>query len=103
MYESPIKLNIGDVHKEIVKQQDKDLYRFIQKMSVDIDKDELIKALKFDREQYEKGYKDGVIEFVGYLKKHPCNYDLDNYHSFEAVDIEYLDDYVESFYEDKYL
>lgn len=31
-----------------------------QQMHVDINKDELIRALQYDRNQYEKGYHDGV-------------------------------------------
>lgn len=31
----------------------------IKKMGVDVNKEELIKALNYDRQQYEKGYEDG--------------------------------------------
>jgi len=50
---------------------------------------------------YESGFKNGVIKFAEYLKKHSCKYDLDNYHYFEAVDIEDLDDLVEEFLDKK--
>jgi hypothetical protein len=50
---------------------------------------------------YESGFKNGVIKFAEYLKKHSCEYDLDNYHYFEAVDIEDLDDLVEEFLDKK--
>lgn len=46
---------------------------------------------------YESGFNNGVIKFANYLKEHSCSYDLDNYHSFNAIDIEYLDDLVEEF------
>lgn len=48
-------------------------------------------------EYYESGFNNGVIKFANYLKEHSCSYDLDNYHSFDAIDIEYLDDLVEEF------
>lgn len=50
---------------------------------------------------YESGFRNGVIKFAEYIKKHSCSYDLDNYHYFEAVDIEDLDDLVEEFLDKK--
>lgn len=50
---------------------------------------------------YESGFQDGVIKFANYLKEHSCFYDLDNYHSFSAIDIDDLDDLVEKFLEKK--
>lgn len=50
---------------------------------------------------YESGFKNGVIKFAEYLKKHSCEYDLDNYHYFEAIDVEDLDDLVEEFLDKK--
>lgn len=32
----------------------------IQRMGINVDKDELIKALQYDRHQYVKGYADGI-------------------------------------------
>ena len=46
---------------------------------------------------YKSGFKNGVFDFAHYLKEHSCSYDLDNYHSFNAIDIEDLDDLVEDF------
>lgn len=54
---------------------------------------ELFSELK----DYKEGYKDGVVEFVKYLKDNSCFYDIDNYHSFKAVNIDDLDDLVEEF------
>ena len=51
---------------------------------------------------YESGFKNGVIKFVHYLKEHSCLYDLDNYHSFSAIDIEDLDDLLEDFLKDEH-
>lgn len=43
---------------------------------------------------YDKGYRDGVKRLARELKKHSCFYDLDNYHSFSAVDVDNMDDIV---------
>lgn len=54
-YEPPITAKIAeDLDNQIVGE--------VLKIGIDIDKDELIKALKYDREQYEKGYEDGYID-----------------------------------------
>ena len=59
MYESPIRIVIDDMTRKIIQQQEDYVIEEIQKINVDVDKEELIKALKYDREQYEYGYKDG--------------------------------------------
>lgn len=63
MYECPVKFNFGDIQMQIVKQQENEVYMAVQKCGVDVDKEELKRALKYDREQYEKGYEDAVREF----------------------------------------
>jgi hypothetical protein len=42
---------------------------------------------------------DNLKAFVKYLKEHACFYDLDNYHSFEAIDVEDIDDFLAAFTE----
>lgn len=46
---------------------------------------------------YESGFNDGVIKFAKFLKENSCFYDLDNYHSFCAIDMDDLDDLVDEF------
>lgn len=60
MYECPVKFNFGDIQMQIVKQQENEVYMAVQKCGVDVDREELKRALKYDREQYEKGYEDAV-------------------------------------------
>lgn len=48
----------------IIQQQDEQTLQAIQKVGIKVDKDELVKALAYDRKQYEKGYVDGVMEFA---------------------------------------
>lgn len=62
MYESPITEFVSDVASEIVKEREDSLIMQIkQEVLYDIDKEGLIKALKYDRQQYEKGYADGLV------------------------------------------
>ena len=40
-----------------------------------------------------------ILKFVEYLKAHACSYDLEHYHPFKGIDIEYLDDNAKEFLE----
>lgn len=55
MYESPIKLYTTALNTQI----EAETLNIISKYGINIDKDELIKALRYDRRQYERGYADG--------------------------------------------
>ena len=57
-YESIIKV----VAKDVATQLDSEIFKAVQEYAIDIDKDELIKALKYDRDQFCKGYKCGEVE-----------------------------------------
>jgi len=65
MWESPIELQFGisDMVSEFIKgqteQTEKYIVKSVQSVGIKIDKDELIKAINYDRKQYEKGYLDG--------------------------------------------
>ena len=63
MYESPISVYKKLTH-EIAKQKDEYICQAIVKVGVDVNKEELIKALAYDREQYSKGFADGFEEGV---------------------------------------
>ena len=66
-YESPIKL-IETMTEKIVdetnKAVDEYIYKSVMKVGVDVDRDELIRALRYDRDQYDKGYRDGQMDIV---------------------------------------
>lgn len=48
----------------IIQQQEEQTLQAIQKVGIKVDKDELVKALAYDRGQYEKGYADGIMAFA---------------------------------------
>ena len=64
MYKSPIELITKPMYTEMINEQENYILQAIQEMGVNVDKEELLKALKYDREQYNKGYMDGVKEFA---------------------------------------
>lgn len=64
MYESPIEVVFSDLVSDAVKKADEYIVANVQQVGVKVDKDELIKALRFDRGQYEKGWNDRDNEIV---------------------------------------
>lgn len=58
MWESPINI----LQKKIVTEIEGDILKAVHEYGVVVDKDELLKALNYDRGQYDKGYADGMKE-----------------------------------------
>ena len=58
MYKSPIELIYEDTQYQI----EEGIYKAVQKVDIKVDREELIKALEYDRGQYEKGYEDAKAE-----------------------------------------
>lgn len=64
MYKSPIEIKLNDLVSDAVGKADEYIVRYVQEVGVNVDKDELIKALEHDRGQYEKGWNDRDAEIV---------------------------------------
>lgn len=84
MWESPV--NIYEIHEPIVeeinKHTEETIFKAIHRVGVDVNKEELIKAMQYDRNQYEKGYKDGYSDAIDELqayKKGDCMNDCEHY------------------------
>ena len=91
MYESPINKVIGDiVSKMVIDEEDRVMYQVNQAMGYEIDKNELVKALQYDRNQYEKGCRDALDTIAKEIRHfmldvnpsssesdYACNYILD--------------------------
>ena len=60
MYNSPITV-YEDMAAHFIEMQENTIMSKVH-MYVDVNKDELIKALDYDRKQYEAGYNDGFID-----------------------------------------
>lgn len=95
MYESPIKTIMTDIQTQIVKQQENDIYQAIQRYDVVVDKEELFKALQYDREQYTKGYEDGIRDFAKKLVEHYF-YDIERLAIFDEDIINFVDKMINS-------
>lgn len=95
-YESPIQFHLTQMRCEM----ENDIYKAVQSCGVTVDKDELIKALTYDRQQYDKGFKDGVKACIKEIRNHYCSYDLNDYFSFNAVDEDTVDEIYNNMMED---
>lgn len=81
MYESPIEMfsvtdYVDTIRKQIDEQIEEAVWSEVTKVGVNVNKEELIRALKYDRNQYEKGYADGKrngIEWHPYPEEKPKN------------------------------
>lgn len=68
-YESPIKLTntMDSIVKRVREEGDKKIYECIANYGIDVNKEELEKALRYDRDQYAKGYEDGKAEAMQWI------------------------------------
>ena len=57
MYESPIKIIYGQMQT----QMEGEILKAVMSTDIQVDKEELIRALQYDRKQYECGFIDGHI------------------------------------------
>ena len=80
-YEAPIEINIEedipDLGSMAVSEIENMICSAVLKVGITVDKEELIKALRYDRGQYDKGYQDGIRDSAGelqYFKNRICEF-----------------------------
>lgn len=86
MYTSPIDVT----YREMQMQVEGDIYKAVQKVGVNVDKEELLKALQYDRGQYEQGYKDGYAKAIDDFAKKMSDVAYEDYESDKLI-IDYVD------------
>lgn len=92
MYKSPYSVSISEeIAKEIVEGFDAFVMKATVGANITVDKDELIKALRYDRDQYAKGYGDGyqdgkrdALEWISVEDALPKN-ELETYWVYTSV------------------
>ena len=57
-YQSPIEMIMSDWETKV----EGDMVKAVQHYGFNVDKDELLMALQYDRAQYDKGYSDGRFD-----------------------------------------
>lgn len=85
MYESPIEMfSVTDYAHHINEQIESAVYEAITKVGINVNKEELIKALQYDRDQYEKGYADGLNERPEVVCCKDCKWWSNEYNSLQG-------------------
>ena len=62
MYENPISEMLGEIQTKIIEHEENRVLQAVQNCGISVDKEELIRELMHDRQQYEKGYADAKAE-----------------------------------------
>ena len=70
MYESPIKV----FQSNLEMQFEGEILKAVQRTDIAVDRDELIRALRYDREQYQKGFDDARKNAVPVVRCEDCKY-----------------------------
>lgn len=70
MYESPIKV----FQRNLGMQFEGEILKAVQRTDIAVDRDELIRALRYDREQYEKGFDDARKNAAPVVRCKDCEY-----------------------------
>ena len=68
MYESPIEMIYGELQTQMMQEDEKLVMKAVRNVGVNVDKETLIKALQYDRNQYKKGYEDGKNDVLEKIK-----------------------------------
>jgi hypothetical protein len=63
MYRTPIEIIYGQMQTQL----EGDILKAVQSYGINVDKEELLRALQYDRNQYEKGYMDGKADAMAEL------------------------------------
>ena len=70
MYESPIKVIQGNLEMQF----EGGILKAVQRADITVDRDELIRALRYDREQYQKGFDDARKGAVPVVRCEDCKH-----------------------------
>lgn len=60
-YKSPIETIVSEMYTRILQEQENKVFEAIQNMGINVDRDKLMKALRYDRDQYDEGYSDYIV------------------------------------------
>lgn len=64
MYNPPVELLLSEIKTQVAEKCEEAVYEAVVHYGVSVDREELRKALAYDRQQYEKGYQDAMAELV---------------------------------------
>ena len=71
-YDPPLEIKMETIAKSVGRKIDGWVYDEVRRLGIDVNIEELAKALAYDRDQYWKGFQDGRF----YTPPNPTNADL---------------------------
>ena len=77
-YKSPINITFDELKFRLNEDFERHVVEAIQSYQVEVDRDELIRALLFDRRQYDRGFEDGKPVHV-LIKNKLSDYPVDGF------------------------
>jgi hypothetical protein len=73
MYQPPIDIVVNSIiERQNEALENEILFRATMDTGLNIDRDELVKALRYDRDQYDKGYSDGYEKAIRGFAERLC-------------------------------
>lgn len=57
-YESPVNVIMDAINVQV----ENDIIKAVKNVGIDVNKEELLRALTYDRQQYERGYERGYVK-----------------------------------------
>lgn len=63
LYRSPIEI-ISQIQEDLKVAFEDGVFKAVQRVGISVDKEELFKALAYDRGQYEQGYRNALKELI---------------------------------------
>ena len=75
MYQSPIEMVVRNVSEQVAEDFENSLkqtvmYKVNKVYNINVDEKELIRALQYDRQQYNQGYDDGRARALGDIREY---------------------------------
>jgi len=70
MYESPIEI----IERATTFDLDSEIIKAVKSYGINVNKEQLVRALRYDREQYEKGYADAKAEQLEIIRCKDCKW-----------------------------
>ena len=95
MYKSPIDILSND----IVTAEENAVVSAVVKCGINVNKEELVKALAYDRGQYEKGYADAKAELITEREVYLISKVFQNYYCMGIYEIAEEDETAKSLFE----
>ena len=93
MYIKPINEIYKDIEVRINQELEEMIVKAVRECDIEVDRDELIKALQYDRNQYEKGFADALDKIRAEIMELDTNYNFEGFYKCQAEVIGIIDKY----------